>query len=351
MLNMSTSSEAPRQLDKKELVDQRKVFYIPEGYVSMEENMPGLRYALRGNSTKKFEIQIVEIAERNGYEVIEDKEFDAKNARAMGIDSGLARTMNQLEQDDYLAGKIDIPMPRRVDIARVVDTETPLVAKQINQHGGEGIYLLEEKSQKIRFVSWLLSLGRAKSLSELENLMQRVESGDLNPLINGSVEKKWYFENYVETPSDYHTSFRVLVDCFGKAHYGSLIRSAEKKKKDNPNNNLKLKNKELEKFIVVMTAGGTRVDEFLINPDSPLYLDAKSIVSNTAMGGKSLLLTGERVIDPEDRKVLLAHNIDPDNPLTPEELLIASQIIGIESRGDYPYVGVDFVLSADGVFN
>jgi hypothetical protein len=79
-----------------------------------------------------------------------------------------------------------------------------------------------------------------------------------------------------------------------------------------------------------------------------LQLRSKLIVSNVLQGGKTVPLSGARIISPVDREVLMAHGINPDDPTIPINLIKTASRIGILARGDYPFVGVDFILDKSG---
>lgn len=330
----------------------KKVFRTPSTYASPIEHMKGLAASLGQSNSRQLEFDTVDLFKRKGYIIEKDGTFNNDNPEEIGIDSNLIPRMNQLELDEFLSGKSGIEMPKRLQLKEVNESNEPIVAKRIGEHGGNSVYILETRKQKARFISWLLSMYDVKSTAQLEKLIKQVQSGDLTPNSKNSAEDNWLFEEYIETPSDYNTSFRILTDCFGKVHYGILIRSEQEKGVKKIQDVLDVSGTKLtsKNIVDLATLPGVSTEVLLNAPSSPLYLGAKSIVSNVIKGGRRIFLNGGSVSDIKDREILTAHHIDPNKPQIPQELVEASSKIGPECRGDYPFVGIDFLLGKDGKY-
>lgn len=333
-----------------EIPAPRKIFRIPRSYANLRR-VNTLTAVLGEIGYKKLEFDTVDLFRSKGYQIERGGKFNRNNPEEIGIDGNLVKK-GQLETDEYLSIIAGTEMPRRLSLDQVVNSDEPIVAKAIEEHGGNAIYYLETKEQKARFISWILSMNGVESVSQLKQLVQRVKEGDVSPAVQTSSEGDWYFEEYVETPSEYDTSFRIVTDCFGHIHYGVLTRSAQKKGSKNISDVLELFGQELTEanFIELATIIGVRQDVLINAPTSPLYLGSKFIVSNAMKGGRVIPLNGQAVTEAEDRNTLIALNIDPDNPQIPDELIKTAKVIGPECRGDYPFVGIDFLQDKDGKY-
>lgn len=347
-----TEGLATHRQATRETISQRKILHIPQEYASHKKSLSSLLDQALSPRYRQVEFDVVDLFKKNGYEISRNTKFNGKNLEDFGIDSNLSLTTNKLGIDEHMTNITGVSMPEKIPFGQILEKDAPIVAKTINEHGGDSIYLLETHEQKARFISWLLSAHNVKSVYQLNDLIKRVKKGDLTPASQES-DERWYFQEYVENPSDYNTSFRIMADGFGKVHYGVLIRSAEKKGIKKIKDVMEILGVRLnaQNFIDTATLGGIDREILLNSPYSPLYLGARSIVSNALKGGKIIPLNGSKVEDAEDRKILLVHGINPDKPSIPEKLIRIASKIGTESRGDYPFVGVDLILRKDGNFN
>lgn len=331
----------------KESLPGKRILHVPPNFAISDFTQP------LSQVSHKRESDTVDLFVELGFDIKRQQKFNPNNPLEIGIHSNLLTTLGRPEVDSVISKEVGISMPRRFSINQIIQNDEPIVAKRKNEHGGDSIYLLETPEQKVRFVSYVLSYNNVTSTKQLNELMARVKKEDLRSDNEYSAEKSWFFEEYIDTPSDFYTSFRVVADCFGKVHHGVLIRSSERKSMRKIEDSMIVAGTRVtpENFIEFYALPGAENEAILNCPSSPLYLGAKSIVSNVRKGGKAIPLNSSKVIDPEDREILLTHNINPDDPSIPEVLIDTTAKIGVISRGDYPFVGVDFILRKDGQFS
>lgn len=296
------------------------------------------------------ELRLVEMFEEAGFQIIRGDVSEAMgNSLILGIHA--KNYPDEYSRNRSLARQVDIAMPELIEIESVLQTSSPLVAKMLDSNRGQDKYLLHTHEDKLRFLMWLVLQDELSALAfhpNVNNYLIDVRSR----IIDGSaiLEAKemdnlrwrrvsdYYFEEYIPTPYQYNTSLRLVADAFGQIHYSQLIRSPKRKGESR---------KQVQSFsdtpLRHATIPGTRTDLLLLNPNSPFYINADPFVSNHAQGGVRIPICGNPTISQTDIDVLRAHGIDPEKPRIPDYLgAIASQI-GIESRLDYPYVGIDFI--------
>lgn len=197
------------------------------------------------------------------------------NNRDLGFYSDsrfLGRDMNE-----NLAKATGVRLPAKYSPDEALKLGNSVVAKDVSRDRFEGVFFLPEQRHVEAFVNGCPDLSQ------------------------------WIFQEYVESPSEYNTYFRVVVDGFGKIHYGVLMRSGLKK-------------------------GEGKTAEGVVN-----------IIPRTTEGRQKIWLNGQPILDEENKKVLIAHGISPDNPKIPELIAKDSSLIGIALRGHYPFVGLDFI--------
>jgi len=248
-----------------------------------------------------------------------------------------------IERTKILGSIPGIEKPTEYTFTEVLRLPGPFVAKNLRDDRGESVCYLEGRENITKFIAWSFAF-RIPETSDHRKLWKRskkiiagseeIRKGNWNweGFASMKPEDGWVFQEYVETPSKFYTSFRILADGYGNIHYGTLIRSPE------------------EKGVRRLQDPRPREDfnpmySYLRKPDGPLHINAPHIVSNTAQGGIPIQLNGEKVTDPANREVLIAHNIDPDNPQIPESLVKKALIIAITMRFGVPYTGIDFVYN------
>ena len=161
--------------------------------------------------------------------------------------------------------------------------QPPFVIKDKEKHGGARKILISDSVQDVIFKEFLAGVSDEKKL--FSNMV---------------------IQEYVETPTKYNTSLRVLVSSCGEVMYAALkYAKPEEVESGNFDNN-------------------DQLGYWLLNKSSSYFLGGMTIVSNTLAGGNNILL-GENGYSDEEKRILIAHGIDPDNCLVPEKIRLACQ--------------------------
>ena len=323
-----------------EIITPKKVLRVRDTFGI---HKPGDTSFLMSSETPFDQADVLKQYEQNGYLVVRNGVFDSDNPKELGID------MHE-HTDADLAKVAGLEMPPKHPLQDILTGENPIIAKALYANRGELKYLLETLEQKAKFIAWLVANGRGaihepdreKAKQDILSLLSNVKAGTLteNDYKDARTDQ-WAFENKIETPSDYDTSYRVVADGYGNIQYAQLHRSGEVK----------------ETGTILTTSDHVPIfedsiwgDDFstlLTHPRSPLFLESKQFMSNVAQGGKRILLDGKKINDQEDRKVLEAHGINPDTPHAPQDVLEGASRVGVANRDSYPYTGIDFIPGND----
>lgn len=335
-----------------EIIKPKKVLRIPLDFGIPDELSDGISMLL-GDADSDHEVRTIQVFEKHGYEVARGGNFNKSNTSEIGLFTSFEELgLNSLERSRNLSESTGAVMPQEYDLGELIDSQIPIVAKNITSDRGKSIYLLKTEEQKVRFLAWNLLGRNLAKLAEMKNpqgtvkdVMAQIRKKQFtHELFTTDFSSRWYFEKFIDTPSNYYTSYRILCDAFGKIHYASLIRSQDEKAEK------KLRVVDIKNMdpLEYMSIPGVSFQMLLREPRSPFYIGSKAIVSNAAQGGKVIRLNGIPVSDDLDRKVLISHGIDPDHPSLPKELEPIAPKLGIESRRDYPYIGTDFLQEKGG---
>ena len=144
------------------------------------------------------------------------------------------------------------------------------------------------------------------------------------PHIKKIFHNNYIIQSYVDTPTEYNTSLRVLISSSGDVLCSSLkyAKTVYSTKEENKS---------------------SLFEELLADPSSPFFMNNERVVSNTVAGGDSILL-GKNYYTNEERRILEAHDINPDNPQVPEEVIeTATKIITDCNREIGAICGIDFL--------
>ena len=202
------------------------------------------------------------------------------------------------ENDDYLTD-----LDRKI----MATLEKKEIAKPITISYFD--YFSSEQSLKPPFVikdAMSFGLGRRALVSNSEQLNILQEFWALD-----SDDKKFFsdvvIQEYVETPTKYNTSLRVLVSSCGEVMCAAL-KCAEPQ--------------ELGRDSYL--SDNDWFNRIFFNESSPYFLGGETIGSNTFDGLKGILL-GISNYSKAERQILIAHGIDPQNCEVPEEIRLACQ--------------------------
>ncbi|HET6747266.1 MAG TPA: hypothetical protein VFH06_04130 [Candidatus Saccharimonadales bacterium] len=308
----------------------RKVLHVPVGYG-------------HGEYDSALEQVQLDIFRAHGYDIVEDDPFDADSPMEMGI--GVQTNVRDgYERDQRIAYEAGVRMPESFDVRAMLEYPGAVIAKPYASDRGDLKYLLESPEQKRRFVAWFIAQSNLDTLFKDGDIDDDLVQNLLTQVANGEVDQEklegWIFEEQIITPGTYNTSFRVVVDAFGRVHYSQVARSAAPKGVDaDPSIT---HTTPLPRSMGDMWGADTSI--LLAHPDSPFYIAPKHITSNISTGGVRLRLNGVSAESPEDRTALQELGINPDEPRLPVALHDTSSTIGRLSRGEYPFVGVDYLI-------
>lgn len=322
-----------------------KVLYVPNGFAGLgSPNYGHELFSVYGQDVLEHFLVTFENA---GYGVAIGKSPVEKSDEAVGFYAD-PRVRDSRLFTESIAKTVGVQTPPTTPFDAITSPSSPLVAKYPKSHGGEYAYLIENGDQLNKFKAWMLMQfspsirrkvmgGRQALFRVAEEVGQRVSQGELEVTdidvlhVLGSL---YPLQEYVQTPSDYYTSFRVVADAHGFVHYGALLRSSFTKGSQKLVNNVPSDRPEGLWHMLLQ------------HTESPLFLNATRIVSNEAQGGQLILLDGDPVNDPVDAQVLSDHGIDPSRPELSFFMKEKASLIGREARMAYPYVGIDFLLDA-----
>ena len=145
------------------------------------------------------------------------------------------------------------------------------------------------------------------------------------PHYKDRLHRDFILQSYVETPTKYNTSLRVLTASSGDILCSSLKYSEPGKgflnKKD------------------------TCFDLLLANPKSPYFIGSENVFSNTVAGGNSILLGNYKSYSEEEKNIMFAHYIDPWNAVVPKDVIDTSLKIAMACRRELGSIcGMDFIF-------
>lgn len=342
---------------------------MPEGEITRETEHVQHPKILRvnerygKNALERKVLDQLELFLDAGIEVIIGGEFNPSNPNEIGLyarshyDFGNSinrkRNLEVATEADLLATMPEAYVTRD----EVLNAPLPFVAKSTHVHRGEGKILIQSEEDRNKYIAVAfcqnIALPVVETINEvygtkydipeqkraLEQLLQKVRERNFDDTFT-DVSEKFVAERYIETPSEYNTSFRLIVDAFGNVHAGVLFRSGNKKIEDVVDDSNRI---PANRHFAHHVMNNPNEDYLLLtHPQSPLYISSPKIISN-ASTDEEILLNSKQVTDPINREVLLAHGINPDIPQIPDEIKEMAKKVGIASRGDVPYVGVDIM--------
>lgn len=275
-----------------------------------------------------------------GYHVERGGFPNKENPKELGMHARLHEFANNEQRYKAIAAETGATMPRTFDsIDDILASDIPLVAKKHGSHRGEDKYILRTKEDKIRFVAAslvgetklqaILSIpNRAIREAFLDELVQAVREGNFShPTFERDQNIGFTVQEYIKTPSERSTSFRIVADALGNIRSVLLLYSET----SSP------------------SPSSPSVFHQVFLAESPLQLESKLTVSNYAQGGGIIDLLHEGATDDIERAILQAHHIRSINNL--QQLLALSSQIGIVSRFDFPFVGIDFMQDEQGNYH
>ncbi len=221
--------------------------------------------------------------------------------------------------------------------------ELPLILKNEESQGGDEKFLIRTKEQLDKVRRFYYEINSYDKQQRINKIRQQYGDNNIEFDENGKssrglcvnfidykeeFNKNMRFQKFINTPTSYNTSLRVLF-----SSSGDVIASSLKYSKIVINDSDK-------KYYGLF-------DRYLSNPESPYFIGTESIVSNTVAGGNSILLGKDEYSD-EEKNILLKHGIYPNNPLVPNEIVNACNNVANNcSREIGAICGMDFIYDAD----
>ncbi len=220
--------------------------------------------------------------------------------------------------------------------------DLPFVLKNVEENGGYEKFIIRTPEQLAilkRFYEEINDYDfecRAKQANEewkclgTEIIFDR-KTGHSNTAISMWIfdykeifNERMVIQEYIETPTKYNTSMRIMTSSTGEI----LCASLKYMKPSVPE-----KRKKYSGYF----------DTYLSDQDSPYFLGNESIISNTVAGGNSILL-GKDSYSEVEQEVLCAHDIDPSNAVVPESVRRVATKIAIHCRREIGAIsGMDFI--------
>jgi hypothetical protein len=267
------------------------------------------------------EIQLViDEAQANGAEIIKVGESDIEGLKQQLSDPSTfaietpKSLIEEAEHDFFENAGRNIPRPRSFPYDEYKDNPFFPAFLASNLNGGYAKYLIENEAQFQKFHSLINYFSEYK----LSNMFEARE--------------------FISTPSDRYTSYRIVLSASGEPIAAGLLYSGH--------------TKDQKKVIEVPRDRtwdqiGDNMLDGLENPISPFFLNARDTRSNINQGGGVIPLMGgrnARHITLEEEGILSEHGVDPRHIQVAHKLLEQVTIIG-ENIGKYygMAVGVDFM--------
>ncbi len=251
------------------------------------------------------------------------------------IENSLDLRKKELSWDEelkmiYILG-LPIPLTKKVSEATKADV-FPCIIKNPESRKGKEVFQIDSFKtfgifQKFLTSSTVLIPSIANEIIHYDPTIER---------------EKFIYQQYVSTPSEFFTSYRVMVSCAGDVITSALLYSENSK---NSKELLQLKNK----------GKISKNTDILVIPDSPFFINSQKVVSNISQGGGIIVLEpAGNSKEPTDveKCILKDHNINSDTPRLPEAIKEKSKLIGkyLGESGIGLFYGIDWVQSKDGEY-
>lgn len=330
------SGEIPFSPEGGEVLKTKPTILVPEGYGSKIYEYADYLEAKKGTAEAKLNLlakvategEIRKYMEEQGVMVTERIPSQGMWPDSQKNEYCIIAGVGEIGDENAEVKKIvpDIKIPESYTLEEFLGNPTyPVVAAFSHPegvHGGKGIYLIEVPRQVEKIEKFLDAEGK--------------------PL-----RDSFSFKKFIKTPSDYFTSYRVLVSAVGEVHASALVVSDRKKSQVS---NIR-SDKDLDKLMAGITVIQELID-YLEIYGSPYYLKSKKIVSNVASGGRVIPLDPtekSRSITEDEKRILAQHNIVDQK--APEEIIKQAKAIGAGlGRRMGLMVGIDFIQDGEGNF-
>lgn len=209
------------------------------------------------------------------------------------------------------------------ELGRYSDDFEPFVLGNSEDNLGHGKYLIETPEQLAKVLEWC-------NTDDGQGLMSRLTKRE-----------------FIRTPGNHYTSWRVAVSAVGKVMSAGLVYSAH--------------TKASHRVVTLGPEDKSYLEDNMairrVFEDPYTGLHSADIRSNINVGATAIPLMGPRIRHAETwltrdmTQVLIDHSIDPRRPEAPSALLGLAATIGnaIGPYGDVT-LGIDFIMGDDGKF-
>ncbi len=168
--------------------------------------------------------------------------------------------------------------------------------------------------------------GKDKFLIETEKQL-KVFKKFYNDYKNKDIYKEQFecsiFQQLIKTPTENKTYMRVLMSASGDV-LGASLKYSRPSMQERP-------------------LQGT-FEQHLLDPKSPYYINSKTMFNYYSGGGNINL--GQSRFSYDEREILMAHGIDPENPMVPADVLEVASNIAINANKELGIMcGIDFIMN------
>ncbi len=218
---------------------------------------------------------------------------------------------------------LGIPIPREWQKDEYFSSKRhlPVLLKRDGSTGGEGIFFIDKHEQMDRF--WNV------------DLYEKV--GNIS-LMSPS-EEEYTIQEFIRSPSDHFTHYRILTLGDGQI-IGSVMGVSANTENDSE---------------IIAQPGPFGWGKHIYHcVDSPVYLGCRPVISNSRAGGSQIALDPNKDSKPRtrlDKKILKEHNIDPEHPTLDQELKsLAAEVAKGFSKHKLMILGQDWIQDRKGNF-
>lgn len=196
----------------------------------------------------------------------------------------------------------------------------PVVVYYKSGNGGMGKYLIEDEVQLAKMTAFLNEEG-------------------------SQMKEYFYVKEFIDTPSNHYTSYRVVTASSGEILASGLLYSGNLK------NAPTYQSRDIDPSSLGLI--GSSLLDFLNAPQSPYYLHSRKFISNIAGGGGIIPLNpseNSRSITSEELEILQEHDIASDQSLPAVIADWAEKIGSSLGRRMSLVTGIDFIQDQEGNF-
>ena len=266
-----------------------------------------IQHAYAKGKLSKMRKEFVEKLENEGFIITDNKNYNEEdvitfvmNNNAITENEDIAYFKKEFDKVIFDLGGEKLNFPKTLTMKEYLEKPFfPAVMKNEIMNGGYDKFLIETEEQ-------------------LEIIKKFYNEYDDQELFDCTV-----FQQFIETPTNYKTYMRVLMSSSGEVMGASLKYS--------------------EAYTKAREPKGTYEQHFW-NPNSKYFMECKGMFNYYSGGGN--IYFPQPKYSTMSKRILAAHNIDPENPTIPEEVLEVSKNIAIKGNKTLGVIcGIDFIYN------